>query len=90
MSAIVDVLAFAAEVAVYVAVGRWAWKRRGPRALRVAAAVAAVALMALVWGTFAAPTAAHPLHDTARAILEICWFGAGVLAAARGLRRAPG
>ncbi|MFD8219151.1 DUF2568 domain-containing protein [Streptomyces sp. NPDC059697] len=39
--------------------------------------------IAVRWGQFAAPTADHPLHGAARAVFEICWFGAGALTAFR-------
>ncbi|MGW4896193.1 DUF2568 domain-containing protein [Kitasatospora sp. NPDC004240] len=79
----VDVLAFGAELAVYAAAGCWAWRRPGRRAVRLAAVVAAVAVLAVLWGRFAAPTADHPLHGAARVAFELCWFGAGAAAAFR-------
>lgn len=85
---VTDVLAFAAELAVYAAALRWARTRRTrPRALRAALGVLAVAALAVLWGQFAAPTADHPLHGAARAAFETCWFGAGALAAVRSFRR---
>ncbi|MFF0387568.1 DUF2568 domain-containing protein [Kitasatospora sp. NPDC004615] len=83
----VDVLVFAAELAVYAAAARWAWTRAGRRALRAAGAVGSVALLAVLWGQFAAPTATHALHGPARVAFEICWFGTGALAAAGSWRR---
>ncbi|MEY9874577.1 heme A synthase [Streptacidiphilus sp. MAP12-33] len=83
MSMVVDVLGFAAELAVYAAAIWWAWTLRRPRVVRLAVAVVALVLLAAVWGEWAAPTAAHPLHGAGRAAFEICWFGAGALAALR-------
>ncbi|MEU2233667.1 YrdB family protein [Streptomyces vietnamensis] len=79
----VDVAAFGAELAVYTAAGWWAWTRPGRRAVRLSVAVSAVTGLAVLWGQFAAPTAGHPLHGAARAAFEICWFGAGAVAAFR-------
>ncbi|GAA1127153.1 DUF2568 domain-containing protein [Kitasatospora arboriphila] len=79
----VDVLAFGAELAVYAAAGWWAWRRPGRRVVRLVAAAASVAGLALLWGWFAAPTADHPLHGAARVAFEFCWFGAGAAAAFR-------
>ncbi|MFB7944759.1 DUF2568 domain-containing protein [Kitasatospora phosalacinea] len=85
-----DVAAFAAELAVYAAVGRWAWglpprgaRARGPwrTPVRLLLACAAVAGLAVLWGWFAAPTADRPLHGAARVAFEVCWFGAGAAAA---------
>jgi hypothetical protein len=87
--AAVDVLAFGAELAVYAAAGWWAWTRPGRRALRLAVAVLVVAPLAVLWGQFAAPTADHPLHEAARAVFEICWFGASALAAFRAHTARP-
>ncbi|MEU8622199.1 YrdB family protein [Streptomyces sp. NPDC048623] len=84
-----DVLAFGAELAVYAAAGWWAWTRPARRAVRLGGAVVAVAGLALLWGRFAAPAAGHPLHGAARAAFEICWFGAGALAAFRAYVARP-
>ncbi|GAA2746497.1 DUF2568 domain-containing protein [Kitasatospora cinereorecta] len=84
---VVDVLAFGAELAVYAAAARWAWRRPVRRPVRLIGAVAAVAGLALLWGQFAAPTADHPLHGAARVAFEICWFGAGAAAFCAGAAR---
>ncbi|GLW52734.1 DUF2568 domain-containing protein [Kitasatospora phosalacinea] len=87
---LLDAAAFAAELAVYAAVARWAWRlplhglrvhrpRRKPA--RLLLACAAVAGLAVLWGWFAAPTADRPLHGAARVAFEVCWFGAGAAAA---------
>ncbi|MFD0076803.1 DUF2568 domain-containing protein [Streptomyces sp. NPDC127166] len=80
---VLDVAAFGSELAVYAAAAWWAWTGPARRATRLLAAVLAVAGLAVLWGWFAAPTAAHPLHGVARAAFELCWYGAGALAAYR-------
>ena len=76
-----DAAAFAAELAVYAAAAGWAWHGPARWPARLAAAVGAVAVLALPWGWFAAPTADRPLHGAARGAFEVCWFGAGAAAA---------
>ncbi|MEU1230764.1 DUF2568 domain-containing protein [Streptomyces sp. NPDC005828] len=80
---VLDVAAFGSELAVYAAAAWWAWTRPARRAARLATTALTVAGLALLWGEFAAPTAAHPLHGAARAVFELCWYGAGSLAAYR-------
>lgn len=84
-----DVGAFGAELAVYAAAAWWAWTGPARRATRLLAAVLAVTGLAVLWGRFAAPAAAHPLHGAARAAFELCWFGAGALGAYRAYTTRP-
>ncbi|WP_051055400.1 MULTISPECIES: YrdB family protein [Kitasatospora] len=84
---VLDVAAFAAELAVYAAAGWWAWRRPGRRVVRLASAIGAVAVLAVLWGQFAAPTAEHPLRGAARVAFEVCWFGAGAVAGVRAYRQ---
>lgn len=90
MSTVSGVLAFLLEIGVYAAAGWWGLTRRTRLAVRLLLAVSLVGLLAVVWGLFGAPSAAHPLHGAARAALELCWFGAGAgaWAAVKGWRAA--
>jgi hypothetical protein len=90
LSAANDTLAFLLELAVYASVAYWGFTRKLRLSFRLALAAGAVALAALVWGQFGAPSATHPLHGPARAALEVAWFGSGNLAllAAKGRRTA--
>jgi Protein of unknown function (DUF2568) len=81
-----DALAFLLELAVYVSVGWWGFRRSRRRPIAVLAAVAMVGLFVIVWAVAGAPTAVHPLHGAARVLLEVCWYGAAALALAH-LRR---
>lgn len=80
MGAANAVLAFLLELGVYTAAGWWGFTRRAPLVLRLLLASALVVLFAVVWGLFGAPSAVYPLHGAARAVLELCWFGAGTAA----------
>ncbi|MBO2445785.1 YrdB family protein [Actinomadura barringtoniae] len=83
-------VAFLLELAVYAAVGYWGFTKVARLPFRLAAAAGAVALMAVIWGLFGAPSATYPLHGPARAVLELAWFGVGAAAwlNARGRRAA--
>ncbi|WP_344446977.1 YrdB family protein [Kitasatospora nipponensis] len=80
-------LAFLVELAVYAAAGYWGFTRGGGLPKRLLLAVGAPALLIVVWALFGAPSATHPVHGAARALLELCWFGSG--AAALGISRGP-
>ncbi|MFF2144023.1 YrdB family protein [Kitasatospora sp. NPDC058190] len=80
-------LALLLEMAVYVSAGYWGWTRTTRLPLRLALATGAVAVLAEVWGLFGAPTATHPLHGTARVLLELGWYGTGTLALLTARRR---
>ncbi|WP_051944849.1 YrdB family protein [Streptacidiphilus rugosus] len=73
-------LALLLELAVYASAAWCAWTRTGRRRLKPLTALAAVTLLATVWGTFCAPAAAHPLHGPARAAVELAWYAAGLAA----------
>ncbi len=75
-----DVAWFGAELAVYVGVGWWGATRALPLLGRIGLAVLVVAVMAVLWGVFAAPRAAHPLSGAAGVAFRVVWFGAGVAA----------
>lgn len=75
-----DVAWFGAELAVYVGVGWWGATQALPLLGRIALAVLAVTVMAVPWGVFAAPRAAHPLSGAAGVAFRVMWFGVGVVA----------
>ncbi|GAA0409197.1 hypothetical protein GCM10009530_72030 [Microbispora corallina] len=82
-----DLIWFAAEMAVYACVGYWGFARSTwPR--RLGAAIGGIALFAAVWGLFCAPLATYPLAGAAKVAVEAAWFAAGAaaLVAARRTR----
>jgi hypothetical protein len=83
-------LAFLLELAVYASACYWGFTRSPKWLIKLLAGLGAPTVFIVVWGLFGAPTASHPLHGLARAVLEICWYGGGAatLAASRGRRAA--
>ncbi|MEW9534419.1 YrdB family protein [Microbispora sp. NPDC049125] len=82
-----DLIWFAAEMAVYASVGYWGFARAAwPR--RLGAAIGGITLFATVWGLFCAPLATYPLDGAAKVAVEAAWFaaGAGALVATRRTR----
>lgn len=73
-------LAFAAEIACYVAVGYWGFTVRGSLPFRCLVGLGVPALMAVAWALFAAPKASYGVHGVARIAFETAWFGLGAAA----------
>jgi hypothetical protein len=72
-------VAFLAELAALVALAAWGWSSADSTGLRVALAVAAPAVAAVLWAVFAAPRA--PVRVPALTVLvKVAVFGAAVLA----------
>ncbi|GII28480.1 YrdB family protein [Planotetraspora mira] len=87
----VDLLvALLLELAVYASACYWGFTRSADWPIKLLAGLGTPAVFVIVWAQFGAPSASHPLHDLARAALEICWYGGGAaaLAASRGRRPA--
>jgi hypothetical protein len=77
-----ETLAFLLELTVYASVGWWGFRRSRRLPVAVLTAIAAVGVFVVFWAVAGAPTALHPLHGTARALLDVCWYGGGALALA--------
>jgi hypothetical protein len=73
-------IAFMLELAVLFAVGHWGFSLTGGLPVRLLAGLGGAALMAALWGVFAAPKATVPLHGVADVAFRIGWFGVGALA----------
>ncbi|MGH3384080.1 MAG: YrdB family protein [Nocardioidaceae bacterium] len=71
-------LMFLLEICTYVAVAMGTWQL--PQAFNMVTTVGAVLVMAFVWRAFGAPKARWPSHGVPRIVLEVVWFGAGLLA----------
>ncbi|MEV8633341.1 YrdB family protein [Streptosporangium sp. NPDC051023] len=85
-----DLIWFAAEMAVYVSVGYWGFTRSTwPR--KLSAGIGGIALFATVWGLFCAPLATYPLGGAAKVAVEAVWFATGATAfvVARRTRTRP-
>ncbi|QIS12344.1 DUF2568 domain-containing protein [Nocardia arthritidis] len=75
-------LMFILEVCVLAGAIGWGCTLSAPIAVRVCAAVAAPAVFIVTWSLFGAGggrNARYPLRGTARAALEIAWFGLAAL-----------
>ncbi|WP_018157477.1 YrdB family protein [Demetria terragena] len=75
-----EALMFVLELAAYFAVAWWAFQLGDSTLTGALFALAAIAVMGLVWGLFCAPQAPYPIYGTPRIVVELAWFGAAVLA----------
>lgn len=75
-----EVVMFLLELAAYVGVAWWAYHLREGSWIGVLYALAAIAVMGLVWGLLCAPNAPFQVTGPARIALEVVWFGIGALA----------
>jgi len=71
---------FLLELFVLIAVGYWGFKTGTGWFFKVLLGIGLPALVAVIWGTFAAPKAAHRLHGLRLLGLEAAVFGSGVAA----------
>jgi hypothetical protein len=71
-------IAFFLELAVLIAVCYWGFHLDG--AVRFVAGLGTPILFAVLWGRFAAPKAAKPLHGAANVAFQITWFACGAVA----------
>lgn len=72
-----DVLAFLAELAVYVALVWWGSTREVAPGVRGLLAVGGVVVFAGTWAVFSAPRATKPLRGPAGIAFRVAWFGSG-------------
>lgn len=75
-----EAIAFFLELAVLLAVGAAGFTLPDATVLRVVAGLGAPAVLATLWGLFAAPRAPRQLHGAAGAIFQGAWFATGVVA----------
>jgi hypothetical protein len=82
-------VAFLLELAVLAAVGYWGFKAGPNLVTKLLAGIGTPVLFAVIWGIFGSPGAPVALNGLARAIFEVCWFGAGVAALAASAAMLP-
>ncbi|MEV0131625.1 YrdB family protein [Dactylosporangium sp. NPDC050688] len=71
---------FLAELAVLAAVGYWGFTLNAGGLVKVAAGVGGPLLLVVIWALWGAPKAAMKLDGAAHLVLDVAWFGSGVLA----------
>ncbi|MEV4518464.1 YrdB family protein [Dactylosporangium sp. NPDC049525] len=71
---------FLAELAVLAAVVYWGFTLHASVLVRVTAGVGGPLLLIVIWALWGAPKAAMKLDGAAHLILDVAWFGSGVLA----------
>ncbi|MFC2969496.1 YrdB family protein [Acidimangrovimonas pyrenivorans] len=74
MSALQQSLAFLVELAALAAFGRWGWMRFDSLVPRFLAAALCVAVIAILWARFAAPSAPGRLRMPALLLFKIAIF----------------
>src|SRR5262245_58217483 len=73
-------VAFLLELSLLAALAYWGYRVGGNTVVKIALAIGAPLLMAVVWGTFMAPKAALPLPGPLHLALAFVLFGLGVAA----------
>jgi hypothetical protein len=81
------VVRFLLELCALAAFGYWGFHVRGSRGLRIALAIGAPLLAAVVWILFGAPGAQFEVRDPLHLVLEVLFFGGGAVALAAAGRR---
>lgn len=73
-------LRFLLELCMLAAVGYWGFKTQSTWALKILFGIGLPILIAILWGTFLAPKATHPLHGASFLTLELVLFSLGAIA----------
>lgn len=71
---------FLLEICVLISVGYWGFKTNAGWVLKILMGIGAPLLIAVIWGMFGAPKAAHHLTGLGLLTLEVLVFGSGVAA----------
>jgi Protein of unknown function (DUF2568) len=80
-------LRFVLELCALAAFGYWGFHAPASRGVRIALAIAAPLLAALVWILLGAPGAEFELRDPLHFVLEVLFFGGAAVALAAASRR---
>ncbi|MCE9644967.1 MAG: YrdB family protein [Chloroflexi bacterium] len=68
---------FLLELCMLAAVGYWGFKTRSGWLLKILFGIGLPVLIAMLWGTYIAPKATHPLTGASRLSLELILFASG-------------
>lgn len=71
---------FLLELGMLAAIGYWGFRTGSGAAMKVILGIGLPLLIAIVWGLFLSPKAAHPLKGISRELLELALFGSGAVA----------
>ena len=75
-----EAVRFLLELAALAILGVWGWRVGSTAPSKVALAVAAPLVTAIVWGRWVAPRASRRVDDPLRVVIELLVFGAGAAA----------
>ncbi|HVN16101.1 MAG TPA: YrdB family protein [Anaerolineales bacterium] len=70
---------FLLELCLLVVVGYWGFKTQSGWLMKILFGIGLPVLIAVLWGTFLAPKATHPLSGASFLALELVLFAAGML-----------
>lgn len=71
---------FLLELCMLTAVGYWGFKTQSGWLMKILLGIGLPVLIAILWGTFLAPKATHPLRGASFLTLELILFSAGAIA----------
>ena len=71
---------FLLELCMLAAVGYWGFKTQSSWLMKILLGIGLPVLIAVLWGTFLAPRATHPLRGASFLLLELVLFASGAVA----------
>ena len=71
---------FLLELCMLAAVAYWGFKTQSDWLMKILLGIGLPVLIAVLWGTFIAPKATHPLRGAPRLTLELILFASGAVA----------
>lgn len=71
---------FLLELCMLAAVGYWGFRTQSTWLMKILCGIGLPVLIALLWGTFLAPKATHPLRGVSFLLLELALFASGAVA----------
>ena len=70
---------FLLELCMLAAVGYWGFKTQSSWLMKILLGIGLPVLIAVLWGTFLAPRATHPLRGASFLLLELVLFASGAV-----------